>query len=113
VRFARCARFHHGEGAVCGVGAPGRKGSRRGRTHTPKTLDARCIAHSLEHGRARETHPDRAATALVGAGVMDTGSGGSVQENTGSIAAMRRARILSSAAITVKSFSLPDRTGPR
>jgi hypothetical protein len=25
-----------------------------------ETLDARCIAHSLEHGRSRETHPDRA-----------------------------------------------------
>ena len=22
-----------------------------------ETLDARCIAHSLEHGRTRETHP--------------------------------------------------------
>ena len=26
--------------------------------HAYETLDARCIAHSLKYGGARETHPD-------------------------------------------------------
>ena len=69
-----------------------------------ETLDARCIAHILEHGRALKTHPDRVPTALVDAAVMNLGSGGSMQENTGSMGAMREREYFEAPQSTLKAF---------
>jgi hypothetical protein len=66
-------------------------------------LDARRIAHSLEYGRARETHSDRVPTAKVKVGIMNMGSVG-VQENRGSIGAMREREYFEGPQLPINAF---------
>ena len=68
-----------------------------------ETLDARRIAHSLEYGRARETHSDRVPTAKVKVGIMNTGSVGAL-ENTGSIGVMREREYFEGPQSPINSF---------
>ncbi len=59
-----------------------------------ETLDARCIAHSLEHGRTRETHPDRATHRAYGRGRHEHGFGRVCARKHGFDWGYARARIL-------------------
>lgn len=59
-----------------------------------ETLDARCIAHILEHGCARKTHPDRATHRAGGRGRHEPGFGRVYARKHGFDGGYARARIL-------------------
>ena len=66
--------------------------SKEGKTMKPLMPAALLIA--LSTVALAKPNPIELTTVLVDAGVMNMGSGGSVQENTGSIGGYARARIL-------------------
>src|SRR4029453_13890593 len=68
-----------------------------------ETLDARRIAHSLEYGRARETHSDRATHRESESGHHEHGVC-RVQENTGSIGAMREREYFEGPQLPINAF---------
>ena len=69
-----------------------------------ETLDARCIAIALSTVALAKPTPIELPTALVDAAVMNMGSGGSVQENMGSIGAMREREYFEAPQSTLKAF---------